>query len=293
MGPRSWIQRAWLAKWLEGRRRGRVAPLLPAPVLVPQIPSLAVWAWNNADPARWYAYKSLDGGATFVVDAWEVGTARQYAPDGGQRYMFIVGADANGNEVTLRSNAVKPDDAALRLMPAPVLVGRMPSLAVWSWYLTNPARWYAYKSLDGGATYVVDSWVVGTGRQYAPDSGQRYMFIVGTDADGNELTLRSNAVKPDDAVSGTPGAPQNLVGVDMGSYIELDWNLGTGPITGQRIYRKVDGGSYALWQTVGASGVQQLDSTAVGGHSYYYYVVASNAYGDSPASAVTWLAFGA
>jgi len=283
MGPRSWIQRAWLAKWLEGRRRGRVTPLLPAPVLVPQIPSLAVWAWNYADPPRWYAYKSLDGGATFVVDAWEVGSARQYAPDGGQRYMFIVGADANGNEITARSNAVKPDDAASKLMPAPVLVPLYPSMAAWTWGYANPARWWAHNSLDGGMTYKLDDWVQGTARQYAPDGGQHYMFIVGTDTDGNEVTLRSNAVRPDDAQP-VPGPPLNLVASDGVTVANLDWTLGSGTITGQRIYRKLtSGGSYSLLTTVGPAAVHYTDST-VSMTTYSYYVVASNTYGDSVAS---------
>ena len=39
------------------------------------------------------------------------GDARQFAPDGGSELHFIVGVDADGNEITARSNAVRPDDA--------------------------------------------------------------------------------------------------------------------------------------------------------------------------------------
>ena len=101
--------RGWLATWAQDRRRER---LLPAPVLVATWPSLATWAWTYANPERWNAYNSLDGGLTYQFDDWVVGSGRQYAPDGGQHLMFIVGVDANGREITHRSNAVRPDDAA-------------------------------------------------------------------------------------------------------------------------------------------------------------------------------------
>ena len=39
------------------------------------------------------------------------GDARQFAPDGGGELHYIVGVDADGNEITQHSNAVRPDDA--------------------------------------------------------------------------------------------------------------------------------------------------------------------------------------
>ena len=106
--------RGWLATWAQNRRRSRVQDaqptLLPAPLLVALYPDLAVWEWNYPDPARWNAYDSLDGGQTYRFDDWETGDARQYAPDGGENLMFIVGVDADGREITERSNAVLPDD---------------------------------------------------------------------------------------------------------------------------------------------------------------------------------------
>ena len=90
-----------------------------------------------------------------------------------------------------------------------------------------------------------------------------------------------------------PGAPQSLLVTDTGSLIELNWTLGTGPITGQRIYRKVDGGAYALWQTVGAAVHQVQDTDVVTAHLYFYYVVAYNAVGDSAPSNQSGVLFGA
>ena len=161
----------WLATWAQDRRRGRQNHLLPAPVLAPQTPSLAVWTWTAANPARWNAYNSLDGGLTYQFDDWVAGSARQYAPDGGQHPMFIVGVDANGVEITERSNVVRPDDAIILSVPGlklwvrtESLVGQANNAALASWsdesgngkHLTQAVAGSRplYKSSVGGAPAV-------------------------------------------------------------------------------------------------------------------------------------------
>jgi len=107
-------RRTWLA---EQRRKHH---LLPAPVLRAVYPDLLQWNWDLPNPYKWNVWLSLDGGANYIlVDGyWEYGDARQFAPDGGGELHFIVGVDQDGNEITQRSNAVRPDDA-----PLPVFVG--------------------------------------------------------------------------------------------------------------------------------------------------------------------------
>jgi len=82
-------------------------------VLSPKYPDLLVWKWNHPDPYRWNVYISLDGGKTYflIEDYWAYGNKRQFAPDGGSEWMYIVGVDQSGKEVTKHSNAVRPDDA--------------------------------------------------------------------------------------------------------------------------------------------------------------------------------------
>ena len=117
--------------WAQERRREHQG-LLPAPVLVAQHPSLATWQWRYTNPARWNAYNSLDGGVTWQFDDFTAGSDRQYSPDGGTHFMFIVGVDANGKEITKRSNAIRPDDV-MSLVPMTVaglkLWARLESLA--------------------------------------------------------------------------------------------------------------------------------------------------------------------
>jgi hypothetical protein len=116
-------RRGWLAWWLQQRRHGRC--MFAAPVLAAQYPSQLVWNWDFRNPFRWNVYYSPDSGVTYQLDGWLDGDARQYAPDGGSQLMLIVGVDAYGNEVTQRSNAVRPDDA---VAPVP---NSIPGLQLW------------------------------------------------------------------------------------------------------------------------------------------------------------------
>ena len=105
-------RRDWLTLWAQKRRRKRVRPV---PVLRAVYPDLLQWDWDLPDPCKWNVWLSLDDGESYIlVDGyWMYGDARQFAPDGGSELHFIVGVDEDGNEVTARSNAVRPDDSPL------------------------------------------------------------------------------------------------------------------------------------------------------------------------------------
>ena len=143
----------WVATWAQDRRRSRQNHLLPAPVLSPANPSIAVWDWSNTNPARWNAYNSLDGGLTYLFDDFVAGTERQYAPDGGQHLMFIVGVDANGVEITQRSNAVRPDDYIILDVPGLKLWVRVESLKT----LANNAVVGSWSDESGNAKHLVQA----------------------------------------------------------------------------------------------------------------------------------------
>ena len=78
-----------------------------------------------------------------------------------------------------------------------------------------------------------------------------------------------------------PNAPANLIGQDLVTYIQLDWQDMSNNELGFRLYRKVDSGSFGLYQTFGPNVVSYQDSAVVLSHWYYYYVTAYNAVGES------------
>ena len=91
-----------------------------------------------------------------------------------------------------------------------------------------------------------------------------------------------------------PAAPVNFTASDIATAIQLAWTPVTdGTVTGYRIYRKVDAGSFALYSTVGASASPQQDTAVIMASTYYYYLTAYNGFGESAPSAVVSLTFGA
>ena len=80
-----------------------------APKLATTSTHHAAWNWAHANPYRWNAYRSTDGGATYAFEGYVGGTAREYTPASGANRMWIVGVDAGGKEITNRSNGVIPN----------------------------------------------------------------------------------------------------------------------------------------------------------------------------------------
>jgi hypothetical protein len=78
-----------------------------------------------------------------------------------------------------------------------------------------------------------------------------------------------------------PNAPANLIGSDLVTYIQLDWQDMSNNELGFHLYRKVDSGSYGLYQTFAPNIVTYQDSAVVISHWYYYYITAYNAVGES------------
>jgi hypothetical protein len=106
-------RRRWLAWWAQERRRKRGQRLPPAPVLRAMYPDQLAWDWDGANPFKWNIWLSLNSGASWVLieDYWTYGAARQFAPDGGGEWYYIVGVDAGGVEITGHSNVIRPADA--------------------------------------------------------------------------------------------------------------------------------------------------------------------------------------
>jgi hypothetical protein len=87
-----------------------------------------------------------------------------------------------------------------------------------------------------------------------------------------------------DSASGAPNAPANLTLADVSNWIQLTWQDMSSNEQGFRVYRKVDGGSFGLWLSLGANSTTTNDAGVLVGHVYAYYVTAYNAVGESAPS---------
>jgi hypothetical protein len=95
------------------------------------------------------------------------------------------------------------------------------------------------------------------------------------------------------ALPAGPIAPGNLSLADVATWIELTWQDRSGDEQGFRVYRKVDGGSFALWQSLGPNVTTTQDVSVLTGHNYSYYVTAYNAVGESAPSNTVSETYGA
>jgi hypothetical protein len=91
---------------------------------------------------------------------------------------------------------------------------------------------------------------------------------------------------------GVASTPSNFLLTDMATYVLLDW-ASPGNEVGYRLYRRVNGGAYSLYQTLAAGQTQALDSAVTLGTAYDYYVAAYNSLGESGPSDVMHLLCGA
>jgi hypothetical protein len=108
----------------------------------------------------------------------------------------------------------------------------------------------------------------------------------------NYLALSSNSIPVYIAgmwvtYNDTPAAPSNLILSQMEGSIFLSWNDNANNEDGFRIYKKTGTlGSFSELGTVATDVTEEYDISVSEGTTYYYYVVAYNASGDSPPTAV-------
>jgi titin len=129
--------------------------------------------------------------------------------------------------------------------------------------------------------------------------GDALAFVDTSAANGSTYAYQVSAVNavgegsrsaPVTAQRGTaPSAPRNLTASASGKGITLKWSVptttGGAPITGYRVYRATTSGNATFLAAVGGTARTYLDASVSRKTRYYYTVTATNALGESVASA--------
>ena len=261
---------------------------LSAPVLSGvQETSVLNWTWDGElpDPARWNIWQSTDDGATFflVEDYWAAGSARTFSPDGGSEIYFVVGVDANGKEITVRSNQICPDECSPPLPPAQGFTG----------YCYNSPE---YTTIDDGSTVVAADGSGGNGT-YTFSGGQAWnengdWLFPSNDNDQNpvwQICLQyntdifwSDSWNPTDP-SGTynrryNSGPTVSVGAISTTYHpatsedRFSWTDNSGGTVTFRIRALSDGIPILAWEGTGNSTVMTRPEFTAGQYSFYAVV---------------------
>jgi len=143
--------------------------------------------------------------------------------------------------------------------------------------VANATEYKIYESTDNTTfTYLNNT----TARSFIVDlngetAGTYYFKIEAVNGTDTNATVISVKFYP-------PAAPQGLTAIVQAGKIKLSWNA-VAEATGYYIYRGTEAGKESL--LVSVLGTNYTDDSVVGGNTYYYYVTAYNATGESQASA--------
>jgi fibronectin type 3 domain-containing protein len=161
-------------------------------------------------------------------------------------------------------------------------------------------------STDGGQTiksYVVSRRLSGVGSYVkiatvrgpvsyddtAVTNGTAYDYtVLATNALGNGPGSNEVTATPTQFVQSPPTAPQNLTVTGGTGQVALSWaapaSNGNSPITGYTVYRGTATGGETAYQTLSGTTLSYTDTTITAGTTYFYYVTATNAFGEGGAS---------
>ncbi|MEI8288897.1 MAG: LamG domain-containing protein [Verrucomicrobiota bacterium] len=243
------------------RRRGSNASTEPKPFLEISANGSQALIYIDAavQPSEWRTQHCPDGVSWGDFTSTFAGSNTSLMVDTMVfEYVRIRGFDAEGNAVTDFSNAV------FVLQPPPVLGAELEtSILNWTWgdnETTDPFRWNVWMSLDGGLSFFLaeDYWATGSARSFSPDGGSETYFVVGVDEDGNEVTLRSNRICPDEVPP-----PLTLVDFLSGYWAMDEYEGDVLDSSGNQNHGVIVGGDYVWRHQVGKLGycLQALDTT--------------------------------
>ncbi len=273
-----------------------IAPSNPTNLTATTISSSEIdlsWTASLNGPVRYYIYRSLVSGGTFaLVDSVDHPTT-SYSASGltpSTTYFYKVsavndwGESGQSGESSATTNGVAP--------PTPVGFAATTASASQidlSWTANDAAtdQYLIYRSLTSGSGFeVIDSVLFGE-VSYS-DTGltklTTYYYEIQA---ANEWGRSARSAEVNATTDGiAPTVPRNvLASATSATEINLSWQASNEDPESYEIYRSLTSGSgFTLLTTVNAPAVSFDDSGLNPLTTYYYYVVAVNAWGTSPQS---------
>jgi hypothetical protein len=109
-------------------------------------------------------------------------------------------------------------------------------------------------------------------------------YVIATNALGGGPASNVITATPTQFIQSPPTQPQNFTVLGGTGNVALSWaapaNNGNSPLTGYTVYRGTDTGVETPLATLGASTLAYGDTHITAGLTYYYYVTATNAFGE-------------
>jgi hypothetical protein len=148
-----------------------------------------------------------------------------------------------------------------------------------------------YRRVSGAGSFVKIATVRGPvsydDTAVVNDTAYEY-YVIATNVLGGGPASNVITATPTQFIQSPPTQPQNFTVTGGTGNVALSWaapaNNGNSPITGYTIYRGTDVGAETLYKTVSATTLAYTDTVITAGTTYYYYVTATNAFGEGGGS---------
>lgn len=268
------------------------APAAPTNLVATALSSTSIGlTWSDSSTETGYRIERKVVGGTFAL-VQTVGANVLTFTDTGlaidTTYVYRVfatnpgGDSAPSNESTARTLPLTPT------APSGLTASAISATQIrlnWTDASNNETGFKIERSTDGTNWSVVDtvgmSVVSFTDSGLAPNTSYTYRVRAtnagGDSAPSNQASAQTFPV--------APGAPQSFTATALSqTSVELSWSPGSGVVTGFKLERKLEGGTYEQIQTPAAGATSAIDNDVVGGTTYVYRIRATNASGDSPNS---------
>ena len=217
--------------------------------------------------------------------------------DGGNSKYSILGENAR-NKILTDFGWTITDGGMITVPSAPQLLGAIVGVTyvnlTWSASTVDGGSaitgYVIYRSSTSGTGYVMIDSVSETTLKYKDETianGQTYFYIVKAKNYAGE-SVASNEVSAN-IPAGVASAPQSLAITIGDTFVNLTWSNpisnGGSSITSYTIYRSITSTSgYSEIGTVAGGTLTFKDNSVTQGQTYYYYVTAVNAIGESEGS---------
>ena len=210
------------------KHRRKRAHKVYQPLLLAWPGTIVKWNWPFRNPYRWNAYHCATLNGVYTFDDFVTGDQRQFQPDGGSYYMYVVGVDAAGNEITGHSNVVRPDS---------VQANSLFTGMIGFWLLNEPAglarvdsrngRLFSEFDLDGGTPFVAQ--VPGNNGSAASFDTQRGCGLLCSGVYLTDLGIADSSYAF--WFQYTTGAYENQTLLDVGGSVSISLNQATASIS--------------------------------------------------------------
>ncbi len=250
------------------------------------------WVDNSDNEEGFEIQQSTDGGVNYTTIHTTTENISSYSITGlneSTQYDFIIKSqNVTGSSSDVVSNSLTTSSCAtIPTPPSSVVAAEVDCNAIDLTWVDNSSNETSFKIMQSinGSAYTLYHTTAENITSYSAtglDENTAYGFRVKAyNSLGNSASAQGNLITTSTCPT-APNAASNLVATEVDcTSIDLIWGDNSNDEDGFKLFRSIDGGTYTLYQTLGADVTSYSATGLTESTSYGFEVVAYNAVGDS------------